>query len=98
MPIPPVLVAMLREWVEQNDITPPDQLLFRTRTTPARAGRTGRGRGTAVLDWPAADAGLRLPACGRYDLAPSRHAAWGDSASTRAQRGDTRLDLRRRVG
>jgi integrase len=31
VPIPPVLVAMLREWVEQNDLTSPDRLLFRTR-------------------------------------------------------------------
>jgi integrase len=31
VPIPPVLVAMLREWVEQNDLTSPEGLLFRTR-------------------------------------------------------------------
>jgi len=38
VPIPPVLVAMLREWVEQNDITPPDQLLFRTRNNTRPSG------------------------------------------------------------
>ena len=31
VPIPPVLVAMLSEWVEQNDLTSPERLLFRTR-------------------------------------------------------------------
>ena len=31
VPIPPVLVAMLREWVEQNDLTSAERLLFRTR-------------------------------------------------------------------
>ena len=38
VPIPPVLVAMLREWVEQNDITRPDQLLFRTRNNTRPSG------------------------------------------------------------
>jgi len=38
VPIPPVLVAMLREWVEQNDITSPDQLLFRTRNDTRPSG------------------------------------------------------------
>ena len=31
VPIPPVLVTMLREWTEQNTLTAPDRLLFRTR-------------------------------------------------------------------
>ena len=38
VPIPPVLVAMLREWGEQNDITSPDQLLFRTRNDTRPSG------------------------------------------------------------
>jgi len=38
VPIPPVLVAMLREWVEQNDLTAPDQLLFRTRNDTRPSG------------------------------------------------------------
>ena len=38
VPIPPVLVAMLREWVEQNDLTSPDQLLFRTRNDTRPSG------------------------------------------------------------
>lgn len=38
VPIPPVLVAMLREWVEQNDLTAPDQLLFRTRNNTCPSG------------------------------------------------------------
>ena len=47
VPIPPVLVAMLRERVEQNDIKSPDLLLFRTRNNTRRADRTGPERGTA---------------------------------------------------
>jgi integrase len=43
--IPPVLVAMRREWVQQNDLTSPDQLRFQTRNHTGRADRTGPGRG-----------------------------------------------------
>ena len=32
VPIPPVLVAMLREWIDDNGIDAPEQLLFRTRS------------------------------------------------------------------
>ena len=38
VPIPPVLVTMLREWVEQNDLTAPDKLLFRTRNNTMPSG------------------------------------------------------------
>lgn len=38
VPIPPVLVEMLSEWVEQNDLTSPDQLLFRTRNNTRPSG------------------------------------------------------------
>ena len=38
VPIPPVLVAMLREWVEENGMTTPDQLLFRTRNDTRPSG------------------------------------------------------------
>jgi integrase len=38
VPIPPVLVAMLREWVKQNGMTTPDQLLFRTRNDTRPSG------------------------------------------------------------
>jgi integrase len=38
VPIPPVLVAMLREWVHQNDLTSGDQLLFRTRNDTRPSG------------------------------------------------------------
>ena len=38
VPIPPVLVAMLREWAEQNDLTSPDGLLFRTRNGTRPSG------------------------------------------------------------
>ena len=38
VPIPPVLVTILREWVEQNDLTTPDTLLFRTRNNTMPSG------------------------------------------------------------
>ena len=38
VPIPPVLVAMLREWVEGNDLTSSEQLLFRTRNNTRPSG------------------------------------------------------------
>lgn len=38
VPIPPVLVAMLREWVEQNDLTTAERLLFRTRNNTRPSG------------------------------------------------------------
>jgi len=38
VPIPPVLVAMLREWIEENGMTTPDQLLFRTRNDTRPSG------------------------------------------------------------
>ena len=51
VPIPPVLVAILREWAEQNNLTSPERLLFRTRnnTRPSgstQADRTGPAHGT----------------------------------------------------
>jgi len=38
VPIPPVLVAMLREWIEDNDLTSPERLLFRTRDDTMPSG------------------------------------------------------------
>ncbi len=38
VPIPPVLVAMLREWIEDNDLTSLDRLLFRTRNDTMPSG------------------------------------------------------------
>ena len=38
VPIPPVLVAMLREWVHQNRLSSPERLLFRTRNDTMPSG------------------------------------------------------------
>ena len=38
VPIPPVLVTMLREWVDENDLTSPERLLFRTRNDTMPSG------------------------------------------------------------
>ncbi len=47
VPIPPVLVSMLREWIDQNKLDAPGRLLFRTRNDTRPAARTGHGHGTA---------------------------------------------------
>ena len=38
VPIPTVLVVMLRAWVDQNNLTNPDALLFRTRNDTHPSG------------------------------------------------------------
>ena len=38
VPIPPVLVKMLHEWIEDNDLTSPERLLFRTRNDTMPSG------------------------------------------------------------
>ena len=38
MPIPPILVAMLSEWIGENNLTDPDRLLFRTRNATRPSG------------------------------------------------------------
>ena len=38
VPIPPVLVNILREWIEENKFTSPDRLLFRTRNNTMPSG------------------------------------------------------------
>ena len=38
VPIPPVLVTMLSEWIEQNRLTDRDRLLFRTRNDTRPSG------------------------------------------------------------
>ena len=38
VPIPPVLVTMLREWIEENGFTSPERLLFRTRNDTMPSG------------------------------------------------------------
>ena len=38
VPIPPVLVTMLREWTVQNGLTSPERLLFRTRNDTMPSG------------------------------------------------------------
>ncbi len=38
VPIPPVLVKMLREWLQENNLASPDRLLFRTRNDTMPSG------------------------------------------------------------
>ena len=38
VPIPPVLVSILREWINENGLTAPERLLFRTRNDTMPSG------------------------------------------------------------
>jgi integrase len=38
VPIPSVLVAMLRQWIDENELTGPERLLFRTRNDTMPSG------------------------------------------------------------
>ena len=85
VPIPPVLVAMLREWVEQNDLTSPDQLLFRTRNDTRPSGSNW------ARAWHRALESVGLPPLRVYDC---RHAA----ATTWLRAGMPLGETARRLG
>ena len=85
VPIPPVLVEILRGWIAKNEFTDPSQLLFRTRTgrrpTPSNWSRAWRRALEAVGERP-----MRV-----YDC---RHAA----ATTWLQAGVPLGETARRLG
>jgi integrase len=85
VPIPPVLVAMLRTWVAQNNIKSPDQLLFRTRNG-TRPGGSNWGRA-----WHRALESVGQPPLRVYDC---RHAA----ATTWLRAGVPLGETARRLG
>ena len=47
VPIPPVLVNILREWCDTNHLVTPDRLLFRTRNDTRPSGSNWHAHGTA---------------------------------------------------
>jgi hypothetical protein len=89
VPIPPVLVAMPGEWVEQNNLTDAHHLLFRTRNDTRPSGsnwiRAWRRALNSVGQKP-----LRvydLPSRSGDHMVPRRDAPRRDRATARAQRG-----------
>lgn len=85
VPIPPVLVSTLAEWIEHNAFTVPEQLLFRTRTG-ARPSESTWGRA-----WHRALRSIDHPSLRVYDC---RHAA----ATTWLRAGVPLGEVARRLG
>lgn len=101
VPIPPVLVAMLREWTEQKDLAAPERLLFRTRNDTRPSGSNWARawhRALESVGQKPMTARLRLPTRRGNDVAARRHAPRRNRTPPRAQRRDTRVHLRRRLG
>lgn len=85
VPIPPVLVGTLRQWLDDNELTEPDVLLFRTRNgTRPSASNWGRS-------WRAAMGAIGQPPLRVYDC---RHAA----ATTWLRAGVPLGETARRLG
>ena len=76
VPIPPVLVSILREWTNEKGLVAPDRLLFRTRndTMPSGSNWASRVAPGPRIDRPATATRLRLPTRRRHHMATRRHA------------------------
>jgi integrase len=85
VPIPPVLVAMLAEWIDQNDLTDPERLLFRTRNDTRPSGSNW------IRAWHRALAAVGQRPLRVYDC---RHAA----ATTWLRAGMPLAETARRLG
>jgi integrase len=85
VPIPPVLVAMLSEWIDQNNLTDPDGLLFRTRNDTRPSGSNW------IRAWHRALASVGQKPLRVYDC---RHAA----ATTWLRAGMPLAETARRLG
>ena len=85
VPIPPVLVAMLSEWIDQNNLTDPDGLLFRTRNDTRPSGSNW------IRAWHRALASVGQKPLRVYDC---RHAA----ATTWLRAGMPLAEPARRLG
>jgi integrase len=98
VPIPPVLVEILRSWTVEAAIDSPEALLFRTRNgnrpTASNWNRAWQ-RALAAIDPPEAE-GLRLSPRRGHDMARRRRAARRSGATPRTQRRNARVHVRRR--
>ena len=94
VPIPSVLVNILREWIDTNRLTTPDRLLFRTRNDTRPSGSNWARSWHRALE-SVGQQPLRVYDC-RHHMATCRHAPRRNSPTTRTQRRNSRLHLRRR--
>ena len=94
VPIPSVLVNILREWIDTNRLTTPDRLLFRTRNDTRPSGSNWARSWHRALE-SVGQQPLRVYDC-RHHMATRRHAPRRNSPTTRTQRRNSRLHLRRR--
>ncbi|MEO6494356.1 MAG: site-specific integrase [Ilumatobacteraceae bacterium] len=85
VPIPPVLVNILREWINENELTTPDRLLFRTRNDTMPSGSNW------ARAWHRALESIGGPPLRIYDC---RHAA----ATTWLRAGMPLAETARRLG
>jgi integrase len=85
VPIPPVLVRILREWIDDNELVGPDRLLFRTRNDTMPSGSNW------ARAWHRALETVGQPALRVYDC---RHAA----ATTWLRAGMPLGETARRLG
>jgi integrase len=96
VPVPPELVATLREWIVEHELAPAD-LLFRTRNGRRPAPRTG----IAASSWPVRRpvnprSGPSVPPRLRYHVATRRRTARRGRPVAGPQRRDAGDCLRRR--
>ncbi|MBK5332832.1 MAG: site-specific integrase [Ilumatobacteraceae bacterium] len=97
VPIPPVLVAMLSEWIDQNNLTDPERLLFRTRNNTRPSGSNW------IRSWHRALESVGQKPLRVYDCRHAAATTWlragmplaETARPTRAQRRNPRLHLRR---
>jgi len=85
VPIPPVLVSILREWIDENGLVAPDRLLFRTRNDTMPSGSNW------ARAWHRALESVGQPSLRVYDC---RHAA----ATTWLRAGMPLAETARRLG
>jgi len=100
VPIPPVLVAMLRVWVEQSALTSPERLLFRTRKRHSanRIELAASVASSARIGWTETTEGLRLPTCCGDYVATCGHATRRNGTWAGTFSRDAGFDVRRRSG
>ena len=98
VPLPPVLVKILREWIDTSQLTEPDRLLFRTRNDTRPSGSNWARAWHRALE-SVGQKPMRIYDCrhaAANHLAPRRHAPRRNRTTTRTQRRNTRHHLRRR--
>ena len=91
VPIPPVLVTMLRDWIEDNDFCGPDRFLFRTRNDTRPSGSNW------IRAWHRALATVGQPPLRVYDWRHAAATTWLRAGTPLAE-SETPRPLRRNLG